>query len=370
LINAEIGIAAGAKKGIKNRQRVKIYLGTSITNAMVVFMEHHRLEPGQTGLAQIRLLKPVAARPRDAFVISPLNINTVIGGGRVLETPREKFRAAKSKSVLPLLAALQKGDVNAYVEKIFEGAKGSLISAKTLCKKTGLPPAPFERIINSKVQKGEFVYIKGRGAIEKRHLTLLDKEFKTAIEEVFSKDPLKKSVGILEVAEHMEHSVESALLKITADALCTNGDIIRVDGGYRPAGRQPSLHACQDPQVSFLLDYMQGTGLTPISPGFFWKHHQSQYGRGKAVRLFNYLYSQKKLIRLNDNRFLSIKAVEEIKRRVARAIADRGFITLTDCKELFGYGRSGGTHVLDYLNQTGFTVRRENKHYLNEDGPR
>jgi selenocysteine-specific elongation factor len=115
---------------------------------------------------------------------------------------------------------------------------------------------------------------------------------------------------------------------------------------------------------------MQGTGLTPISPGFFWKHHQSQYGRGKAVRLFNYLYSQKKLIRLNDNRFLSIKAVEEIKRRVARAIADRGFITLTDCKELFGYGRSGGTHVLDYLNQTGFTVRRENKHYLNEDGPR
>jgi selenocysteine-specific elongation factor len=303
-------------------------------------------------------------------VISPLNINTVIAGGRVLETPREKYREAKSKSVLPLLAALQMGDLDTYVEKIFEGARGSLISAKTLCIKTGLPPAPFERIINSKVQKGEYVYIKGRGAIEKRHLTALKRQFKTAIEKAFSKDPMKKSVAISEVAERLEPRVENALLKTTADALCTNGDIIRLDSGYRPAGRQPSWHACQDPQLSFLLDYMQTTGLTPISPGFFWKQHQSQYGRAKAVRLFNYLHSQKELIRLNDNRFLSTKAVEEIKRRVARAIADKGFITLRDCKELFGYGRSGGTHVLDYLNQTGFTIRREDKHFLNEDGSR
>jgi selenocysteine-specific elongation factor len=368
LLNAEIGIVAGAKMGIKNRQRVKIYLGTSITNGMVVFMERDRLEPGETGLAQIRLLRPVAALPRDAFVISPLNINTVIAGGRVLETPRKKYRAAKAKSILPLLAALQKGDVGAYVEKMFEGAQNSLICAQALSEKTGLPPAPFERIINSKVQKGEFVYIKGRGAIEKRHLTLLNKEFKTAIEEVFSKDPMKKNVGISEVAERLEHSVESALLKITADALCTNGDIIRVDGGYRPAGCQPSLHASRDPQLSFLLDYMQATGLTPISPGFFWKQHQSKYSRAKAARLFNYLCLQKELIRLKDNRFLSLKAVEKIKRRVARAIADRGFITLGDCKELFGYGRSGGAHVLDYLNQTGFTVRKEDKHYLNKEG--
>jgi hypothetical protein len=33
-------------------------------------------------------------------------------------------------------------------------------------------------------------------------------------------------------------------------------------------------------------------------------------------------------------------------------------------KDLFGYGRSGGAHVLDYLNQIGFTERREDKHYL------
>jgi selenocysteine-specific elongation factor len=117
-----------------------------------------------------------------------------------------------------------------------------------------------------------------------------------------------------------------------------------------------------------VLDYMQAAGLSPISPAFFWKQHKSQYSRAKAVRLFNYLYLQKKLIRLNDNRFLSLNAIAEIKRRVSQAIADKGFITLGDCKALFGYGRAGGAHVLDYLNQTGFTARREDKHYLNRDG--
>ncbi len=370
LLNAEIGIVTGAKMSIKNRQRVKIYLGTSITNAMVVFMERDRLGPGETGLAQIRLLRPVAALPRDAFVVSPLNINTVIAGGYVLETPRDKYRTVKAKSVLPLLAALQKEDVGAYVDNFFEGAQNSLTCAKALSQKTGLAPAPFERIINSKVQKGEFVYIKGHGAIKKHHLTVLYKKFKTAIEEIFSQAPMKKNAGMAEVAKRMKPGVESALLSIAAETLCTNGDIIRVDGGYRPAEVRPSLNASLDAQASVLLNYMQAAGLMPISPGFFWKQHRSQYGRSKVVGLFNYLHMQKKLIRLKDNRFLSLGAIQEIKKRVTRTIRENGFVTIKDCKALFGYGRSGGTHVLDYLDQIGFTERREDKHYLNEDGSR
>jgi len=49
---------------------------------------------------------------------------------------------------------------------------------------------------------------------------------------------------------------------------------------------------------------------------------------------------------------------------VKRAIEENGFITVNDCSELFGYGRWGGTHVLDYLNDIGFTIRRNDKHYI------
>ena len=83
--------------------------------------------------------------------------------------------------------------------------------------------------------------------------------------------------------------------------------------------------------------------------------------------MLNYLYTHKRLVRLNDQRFLSLEALEKIKTRVAQAIARKGYITVGDCMDVLGYGRWGGTHVLDHLNAIGFTLRRENKHYLAEE---
>lgn len=367
ILNAEIRVLAAAKTGIKNRQKVKIHLGTSVTNAVMVLMQGNVLEPGRAGLVQIRLARPIAALPMDPLVISPMNLKTVVAGGHVMETPREKYRAAKSGVMLSLLTALRRADAEAYVETLSEHLRGSTITAKDLSAKTGLPQTAFERTINSKVQKGDLFYIKGHGAIKKSHLSDLRRQFKSVMETAFDKDPMKKNVGLPEIAEHLEYRVADALLKITADALCEEGRIARLDGGYRPADAQPRLDAHHESLVSFLLDYMHNAGLTPISPNYFWKRHQSQYNRAKVARLFNYLLLQNRLIRLNDNRFLSLAAVEEIKRRVARAISQKGFVTLGDCKELFGYGRSGGAHVLDYLNHIGFTVRRGDKHFLNRD---
>jgi selenocysteine-specific elongation factor len=368
LIDGQIAVLAAAKWTIKNRQRVKIYMGTSIINGMVVLMTCERLEPGETDLAQIRLRQPVAALPRDTFVISPLNINTVIAGGRVLQTPREKFRAVKTDAVLPLLRALEKEDVHAYVENALDRAKGRPITAKMFSQRTGLPSSKFERCINARVQKGEWTYIKGCGAIKKNYLKALETEFIKIIEKIFKKDPLKKKVTLPEVAERLAHRVEPALLQTVVDRLCKVGQIVSLEGGFILCGFQPELDAQREALISRLLAYALASGLTPFSADTFWKLTRRKYNKKDIQQLLNYLYTQNRLVRLNDKRFLSLDAVEKIKVRVARTIEARDFVTVGDCKELLGYGRSGGTHVLDYLNDIGFTVRRDNKHYLNKEG--
>jgi selenocysteine-specific elongation factor len=368
LLNVELSILETAKKGIQNRQKVKVYLGTAVTKAMVVLTEKNRLEPGETGLAQIRLVQPVAALPRDPFVISPLNLNTIIAGGRVLEIAHQKLRVSNTATILPPLRALQQKDVDAYMQSVFDRAQDRLISAKLLSEQTGLPALQFERRLSAKVQKGEWIYFKGHGAIKKEHLASLQNQFKAVIEAIFRENPMKKHIMLAEIAEHLGLRLDNALVQTAADALCESGEIIRLGGGFRPAGCAPTLSASEDAQVAFVLDYMQAAGLTPISPQFFWKENRPPYSKAKAVRLFNYLHTQNRLIRLNGNRFISIDALEEIKKRVASAIRDAGSVTLGDCKLLFGYGRSAGAHVLDYLNQIGFTVRRKDKHYRNEDG--
>ena len=366
MLNAVVHVLKTAGRGVKHRQKVKIYLGTSIVTAMAVLMEAERLEPGENGLVQLRLMKPVAAAPRDAFVMVPLNLNTVIAGGRILEAPREKFRMAKSASVIPGLTALAKNDMDAYMDSVFTAARGHLITARALSANTGLPPAPFERRINADVRRGAMCYFKGKGAIRTAHLDSLKNLFERTVQAAFKRDPLKKNVALSEVAERLGFTVEENLLKIVAAGLCAEARVNRHQGGYRTADAETVFDARGQSLMTRLLAYSLESGLVPFSADTFWKLHKNQYDKEEISQLLNYLNSRKKLARLNDKRFLSLQAITQIKTRVARAISDRGFVTVNDCKDLFGYGRWGGTHVLDYLDSIGFTVRRDNRHYLSK----
>lgn len=364
MLNADVHTVATAKQGINHRQRVKLYLGTSVTTALAIVMTGDRLAPGETGLVQFRLTKPVAALPQDAFVVSPMNLNTVIAGGRVLEAPREKFRVAKAGAIVPLLSALKDSDVDAYVTRSFDADRGRFITAKGLSEKTGLPQLGFERRITAKVQKGELVYFKNRGAISASHLSALGQEIRQIVSDAFQKDPLKRNVTAAEIAERLGRPVSEAVLTVAAESLCKAGKLSRFEGGFLLPDTESMMDAGREALKSLLMGFARESGLAPFSADTFCKLYNGRYDKKDVGQLLNFMSARKLLVRLNDGRFLSPEAIEIIKARVAKTIAARGFITVGDCKELLGYGRWGGTHVLDYLNHIGFTVRREDKHVL------
>jgi len=364
ILNTEIRIVSEARAKIQNRQKVKLYLGTSITSAMIVPMEKDSLDPGETGLVQLRPAKPIAALPRDVFVITPLNSNRVVAGGCVLETTKEKFRASKSRGFLSVLQALRKKNLAEYLKHIPDGNPGVLFTAKGLALKTGFPGSHFESLIAARVRQGEWIYFKGLGATEKKHWSALKKDFQSSVEKAFRMDPLKKTISMMEVSEAFSGRIQDSVLKILADSLCKEGELDFFEGGFRLPASRIRFDAHRESLILLLLEFAQSLGTTPFGADTFWKHHQKHYDKEEISRLLNYLFARKKLIRLNDNRFLSLEGMDRIKKSVTRIISQRGFITVHDCKEAFGYGRWGGTHVLDYLNRTGFTVRRQDKHYL------
>ncbi|MCD6293876.1 MAG: SelB C-terminal domain-containing protein, partial [Deltaproteobacteria bacterium] len=52
------------------------------------------------------------------------------------------------------------------------------------------------------------------------------------------------------------------------------------------------------------------------------------------------------------------------KERVKQVIKKNGRLTIGDCKEVLGYGRTVGVPVFEYLDHIGFTRRMENKRIL------
>jgi selenocysteine-specific elongation factor len=92
--------------------------------------------------------------------------------------------------------------------------------------------------------------------------------------------------------------------------------------------------------------------------------HGREYDKREIQKLLDHLQSRKKLVRLNDNRFLTTEAMEEIKKKVKDVIRTQGRFILQDAKAVLGYGRTHSIPVLEYLDTIGFTRRIGDERFL------
>ena len=80
------------KRAIKNRQRVRVHIGSGEFLANLLLLEDTTLEPGQSALAQLLLAEPAVAIWRQPFVIRSESPVTTIGGGVVLSPDAARIR--------------------------------------------------------------------------------------------------------------------------------------------------------------------------------------------------------------------------------------------------------------------------------------
>ena len=364
LLNGELRVLQRMAKPIKNRQRIKLCLGTSVTNAITFIMEKEQLEPGETGLVQFRLLKPVAALPGDHFVIFPLNIKSVTGGGTVLEIPNEKYRQSRTSTILPYLKSLQRHDMSAAIEHILKNNKNRPVTAEDLALNIGFPTKDVEIKIRAKVEKGEVLDFNDGVFFGRTGYQTLKRQLEEIIKEDLLHEPLKMTVNAEEIRNRFRPSIDEALLHNILAELCGEGKVVRKNGGFYIRDLSNRLSKEQENLIGLLLDYAQDSSLAPFSAVTFCEFYEGKYEINEIRKLLNYLHAEKRLVRLNNRRFLLPQAVDRIKEMVKQTISEKGRLTLADSKEVLGYGRTVGIPVLEYLDNIGLTVRHGNERFL------
>jgi selenocysteine-specific elongation factor len=366
MFNASFQLRLRAPVSLKNRQKVKLYIGTAVIQATVLLIGATQLRPGQNGLIQLRLLQSLCASPGDAFVVAPLNRNLVLGGGIVLEPTRQKYRPAKKKTIVPFLMALQAQDLPACVDIILEKNGDRLLSAHDLTAMTHFARVPIEAEINARVHRRELIYFKGHGAIKQAHYDRLRNQALASVVSALRKDPFHTGLSATGIKDDLAPAIDPTLLAAVLEDLVLAGELEKSGGRYR----LPTAQAVLDEHRSMLRDqvlaYIERTGICPFSSDAVRQACRMAVETSEVRQLLNYLTRKKQLIRLNNGRYLTPAALTTIKARVRHAIDARGTLRLSDSKDVLGYGRMGAVPVFDYLDQIGFTVRRGNERVLKE----
>ena len=70
MFDCHIELLPSAAGPINRRRRIRFHVGTAEIMGYVLLLEDDRLEPGGSGMVQIRLEEPVAAFPGDRFYCS------------------------------------------------------------------------------------------------------------------------------------------------------------------------------------------------------------------------------------------------------------------------------------------------------------
>jgi hypothetical protein len=183
-------------------------------------MEKEILQPGERGLAQLRLMKPVAALPREPFVICPLNVNMVMGGGTVLEIPREKFRVVKAQRTLPYLSALKSCDLLNCVQHFFEAHTDLLLVPAELAHTSGFSIDEVTGLLKEKERSGEVLTFRDKGYISRKRYDQLKKELPGILQNVLARDPLKRNVKAEEIRRQLSPHLEEEPFQRMLSDLC------------------------------------------------------------------------------------------------------------------------------------------------------
>jgi selenocysteine-specific elongation factor len=364
MLNVELHVTPETQQALKTGTRIRVCLGTVLTVALAVVIEGEEIPPGGTGLAQLRLAEPLGALPLDRFVILPMNIHRILGGGRVLETTAVKFRRARGDRAVPVLKALQSGDAGRVISaRLWAYPERTLLPAD-LARLTGAPCGVFERELEKGVSEGRLVRISEGLYGSAVHAAKVKDSLPGIVDGALGNDIVKECETSAAIAPMLENLVDPLLLERLLGELVREGKLAAWKRGFATPAflqRQTALRGVVGRKISAALEEC---GIVPATLHGILDRFRGVWNREEILAVLGFLVQRGDVVPLSNERYLSARAMDQIKERVREQIEKHGSMTPRDCGDVLGYGRMIGLPILEYLDSVGFTVREGNERFL------
>ncbi len=365
-LDCAMSVSGLAREPVENMDRLRVFVGPCVTTARVVLMEGQRLEPGSSGLVQLRLDDEVGACAFDRFVAVGLGEPRVVAGGRVLQTTCEKYRKARFGRIVPFLKAVMGGDEGVIVDAWVSTRPDRPVSARMLGERTGIDPAGFAEAIRRMFSRDELVAVDRDEYVSRAYLEGLQDDVLRIVEKDLEAEKNKASVSASALVKSLPAGIDRRVVSLVLDGLVRMGRLVEVGGGYATEDAARCRKSGGDALVGAVLAVIASSGLAAVSAGQILEALGQERMTRPLKSALDFLVSQGEIARLPNDRYMSKSGVEEAKARAEKAIREKGFITPADCREIFGFGRTAGIPLLEYLDSLGFTERRENVRVLKE----
>ncbi|MEP6945610.1 MAG: selenocysteine-specific translation elongation factor [Acidobacteriota bacterium] len=367
VLDTEIEVLKTVKNGLRSRQRVRVHIGTVESLARVsVISGNGVLEPGETGLVQLRLEAPVVAVPEERLILRSYSPQITIAGGRVLDASAEKHRRKDLPAVrerLLTMAAVGE-DAQARVRLFAEWAGKNGATVEDLQARTGLRRSVLDDAVAGNLLKKATVDA-GERILSINDFRNITAAVTDAVAAFHRRQPLARGISLEALRDVACRHVEPSIFKFvlaqlqSASTIAVDSDAVRLiahNAELSPAELKSqtlirdtyAVAGAEVPRFNDVLDAVAAETLLSLT---------------EVRTVFQMFLDSGEIVKITDEFYFMRSTIDRISallKNFADASPDR-LIEVGRFKEIAGVSRKYAIPILEYFDRAKITRRAADK---------
>ena len=357
-----------APRDLKHRSTLRLHSATYEVPAQVILLDRDRLRPGESGVARLRLAKPVLLLPGDPFVLRASSPPATLAGGRILD-PFPPGTRRRSAEALQLLHALESGDETEKVRMLVTAGRLSGLPLGEIINRSGLSLKRVESALAHLLSAGELVQAvkEPRTFLSRQAFTTLTRMLHDELYAFLRQNPLKDGMGKEEFKSHIPRMSDPLFFGALLAALEKEGavvverDMVRIaGGGGKAASGQSELQAGIEAAL-------RAGSLEPPTI----KEFSERFRCTEKVTLehLNSLTRHGRAVKIRSDLFYAPAPYADIREKLTAHLKESGGITPNGFRELTGLSRKFMIPLLEHFDSEKLTIRVGDQRVLRKAQP-
>lgn len=356
MLDVRLSIVKHTDLGLKHWDRLRLYHGTREILCRAVPLEVEEINPGESGLVQLRLEESIVAKKGDKFVVRRYSPMETIGGGIVIDTNPKKHKRF-DKAIIDALKVKEKGELSAILKEYLKNNSRNYPNIKEIMSYSGESEENVKKALNKLLDEKSVVCVNNM-YMHINQYNLLKENTENELKTYHKKFRLRKGMLKEEVRSKIESKFKTREFDILLE-MFINDDIVKVEDNivslkdFKVVLNEKQLKIKNEIEKTLNL-----AGLNNIYTIEDITNNKKEYEEVLESLIGN------TVCRLEDSYIMSTKVYNDAKDRLVKYLKENNEITLGDYRDLVNSSRKNCMIILEDFDRNRITKRIENKRVL------
>ena len=364
IVDCKLYYLSNAEKPLENRQRIRLYHGTSEILCRVIILDKEEVKPGEEAYVQLRLEAPLTSQRNDRYVIRSYSPMHTIGGGVIIEPAAPKAKRFDSKYVEDLKIK-ESGKTESILEKTVEKLSSQFPDLAQILKGLGKNEENIEEKLeelsrDTKILK--LTYLDKPIYIHKKFLKEKTEEIEGLVAAYHKSNPLKVGISKEEIkskifGKNIKQGTYDEILKILEErgviTLCSNFVAL---GGFEIKFTKEQLKA----KEKILVAFENGK----YSPPKYEDLSKEEKDKKSFRMVYDSLLDMGELVKTPDDCIFLKRYYDEAKELIVDYINKNGSVSAAEFRDMLNTSRKYAVALLEHFDSIKLTKRMEDNRVL------